>query len=437
MSPGNWTTAPVPSGWRARPIADVVVFPSGQVDPRTEPYRSMVLVAPDHIESRSGTLIAKVTAADQGAISGKYLFARGDTLYSKIRPYLRKAVLADFDGLTSADMYPLRPTAEVEPRFLLAVILGEHFSRFSEIVSMRSGFPKINREEFAEYSVALPPLPEQRRIAEILDTLDEAIRKTEQLIAKLKQVKKGLLHDLLTRGIDDNGELRDPLRHPEQFKESPLGLLPKQWRCGLLANFIDGSPQNGLYKPANYYADQGTPIIRIDSFYDGLVAHESRLKRVRLTEPERGAYGVANGDLLVNRVNSIDYVGKAALVADVSDAMVFESNIMRFRVRLADVLPEYAIRVLCSPRSRAHFKSRAKPAIAQVSVNQDDVRELPFYVPSLAEQAAIVHRTRAISESLDFAEAGLAKLRLLKLGLMEDLLTGRVRVTNLLSEAAA
>ncbi len=73
----------------------------------------------------------------------------------------------------------------------------------------------------------LPPLPEQRRIAEILDTLDEAIRKTEQVIAKLQQMKQGLLHDLLTRGIDDNGELRDPERHPEQFKDSPLGRIPR------------------------------------------------------------------------------------------------------------------------------------------------------------------------------------------------------------------
>ena len=71
--------------------------------------------------------------------------------------------------------------------------------------------------------LCVPSLPEQRRIAEILDTLDEAIRRTEQIIAKLKQIKQGLLHDLLTRGIDENGELRDPERHPEQFKDSPLG----------------------------------------------------------------------------------------------------------------------------------------------------------------------------------------------------------------------
>jgi type I restriction enzyme S subunit len=91
--------------------------------------------------------------------------------------------------------------------------------------------------------LVLPPLPEQRRIAAILDTLDTAIRTTERLIAKLELVKQGLLHDLLTRGIDANGELRDPERHPDQFKDSALGPISEEWEVAtldLLANNLDG-----------------------------------------------------------------------------------------------------------------------------------------------------------------------------------------------------
>ena len=73
-------------------------------------------------------------------------------------------------------------------------------------------------------------LPEQTRIAAMLDTVDEAIAKTEAVIAKLKQVRAGLLHDLLTRGLDENGQLRDPVAHPEQFQDSPLGRIPKEWK---------------------------------------------------------------------------------------------------------------------------------------------------------------------------------------------------------------
>lgn len=154
----KWTeVGMIPKDWHVRPILYAVRVANGQVDPKVEPYRSMILVAPDHIEGRTGRLLKKETAHDQRAISGKYLFGKGDIVYSKIRPYLRKAILANFGGLCSADMYPLKPNADVSAGFVLAVILGEHFSKYAESVSVRSGMPKINRAELAEYSMAIPP----------------------------------------------------------------------------------------------------------------------------------------------------------------------------------------------------------------------------------------------------------------------------------------
>jgi len=186
------------AGWMVRSMMDLVELPSGQVDPRRDPFSNWVLVAPDHMESGTGRLIEKVTAREQGAISGKYAFLPGDVLYSKIRPYLRKAVLADFQGLCSADVYPLRPQEGVNGRFLLALILGERFSAFAESVSMRSGFPKINREELAEYRVSVPPIDEQNRIADLLLATDERLHSEQVNLAKLKALKSGLTSDLLT-----------------------------------------------------------------------------------------------------------------------------------------------------------------------------------------------------------------------------------------------
>src|SRR5208337_3103487 len=137
----------IPADWQLRPMLTAVRVASGQVDPKIEPYRSMILVAPDHIESGSGRLLKKETARDQRAISGKYVFAAGDIVYSKIRPYLRKAILANFEGLSSADMYPLRPSPDVSAGFIFAVLLAHHFSKYAESVSVRSGMPKINRVE--------------------------------------------------------------------------------------------------------------------------------------------------------------------------------------------------------------------------------------------------------------------------------------------------
>ena len=188
----------IPKEWEPVRLLDLVSIPNGQVDPKQKPYCHWPLIAPDHIESDTGRLLCLETAIEQGAISGKYAFKPGDVLYSKIRPYLRKAVLADRQGLCSADMYPLQPGPSLVSRFLLDVILGEHFSRFAASVSERSGFPKINRTELGEYRLALPSRDEQLKVASIMNPHDARIHTEEQYRDKLKLQKKGLMQDLLT-----------------------------------------------------------------------------------------------------------------------------------------------------------------------------------------------------------------------------------------------
>jgi type I restriction enzyme S subunit len=193
-SPVGW----IPKEWAFAPLVSKIDFPEGQVDPRRQPYCDWVLIAPDHIESGTGRLLSTATAVEQQAISGKYVFEAGDVIYSKIRPYLRKAVLASSSGLCSADMYPLRPKAGISSIYLLAVVLGDQFSRFSESVSMRSGFPKINRSEMAEFLMGWPSPDEQAQIAQVLTEGDAKQRSAEHEHKKLTRLKAGLMDDLLT-----------------------------------------------------------------------------------------------------------------------------------------------------------------------------------------------------------------------------------------------
>jgi len=194
-----------PSSWSIRRLAELVSLPNGQVDPRVAPYSEMTLIAPDHVGSGTGELLQRVSARDQEAISGKYLFQPGDVIYSKIRPYLRKAVLASEVGICSADMYPLRPSDDMNPHFLLAIVLGENFSRFAESVSMRTGIPKLNRREFEEYSLVVPPRLEQDVIVGHFYSIDSQIDTETRLLHKLRLQKSGLMSDLLT------GNVRVPL----------------------------------------------------------------------------------------------------------------------------------------------------------------------------------------------------------------------------------
>ena len=170
------------------------------------------------------------------SVSTNSVFHSDDILFGKLRPNLKKCVRATFSGYCSTEILVFQASDGIEPRFAAQVFRWDRV--FDEAVKTAEGtrMPRTSWPKLKEFLVRIPPLPEQRRIAEILDTVDDVIQQTEALIAKLKLMKAGLLHDLLTRGIDENGELRDPEAHPEQFKDSPLGRIPREWRLAKLGD---------------------------------------------------------------------------------------------------------------------------------------------------------------------------------------------------------
>jgi type I restriction enzyme S subunit len=415
----------IPIDWQVVKLLDHVSLPNGQLDPKQKPYCDWILIAPDHIESETGRLLNPQTAAEQNAISGKYGFQPGDVLYSKIRPYLRKAVLADREGLCSADMYPLRPGSTIVPRFLLAVILGEDFSRFATAVSMRSGFPKLNREELGEYRLALPPYEEQKRIAEILDTVDEAIAHTSSLIAKLKQMKAGLLHDLLTGGLDENGELRDALAHPEQFKPSQLGQIPKEWDV-LEVNQVSEDITYGLtVRPQ--YVPQGIPLVSAKECFDGWIDYKNANK---ISEVDYRALRLRSipkpGDVLFTKTGTVGRVARIKLSAP---KCALSQNVALIKPRHDIVTAEFLELSLKSESIRR----QTAVGITTLSIPDLQLAVLGRFllpIPPKPEQSKIVicinsHDTRIRTEG-----AYRDKLKLQKQGLMHDLLTGKVRVKD-------
>ena len=179
--------------WERVTLGSVVEIASGQVDPRQVPYCDMIHVGGDNIESHSGKLLNLKTAGEQGLISGKYLFDRKDVLYSKIRPVLNKVVAPNFEGICSADIYPLRPiNGKLCQEFLVHLLRSDDFLGYTATCSSRTNIPKINRDALFAYQAMLPPLPEQRRIAAILDKAD-AIR-----LKRLSFTHISLLTEVLT-----------------------------------------------------------------------------------------------------------------------------------------------------------------------------------------------------------------------------------------------
>lgn len=163
----------IPAHWNILRFKYCASITSGQVDPRRDPYASMPLIAPNHIEPGTGKLLQIETAREQGADSGKYQLEAGDLIYSKIRPALRKVCISPVAGLCSADMYVLRPRNFINKRYLLGYLLTDAFTQPALDAALRVAMPKVNREALGDFPVLVPPLDEQEAIASFMLTCDE------------------------------------------------------------------------------------------------------------------------------------------------------------------------------------------------------------------------------------------------------------------------
>ena len=189
----------MPTNWQCLRFKLAANIKANLVDPQD--YPDYPQVAPDNIMKDAGILLACNSVSESGVISWNHLFYKGQILYSKIRPTLNKVVIAPFDGLCSADMYPIETTQNTT--FMLYVILSKYFvQQVALCTADRVKMPKINQEELANIQIALPPIAEQEIIANHLNTqrarFDSLISEKEALIADLESYKKSLIFEVVT-----------------------------------------------------------------------------------------------------------------------------------------------------------------------------------------------------------------------------------------------
>lgn len=202
----------LPESWTLSPFGEVVEIGGGQVDPRQEPYASMQHVGPENIEPDTGRLLSTMTARECNLISGKYLFTREDVLYSKIRPYLRKAALPAHTGICSADMYAIRPKTNILNReFLYHYLLGESFTRRVIAFQNRTGIPKINREQLGQILMPIPAFREQREIGSVLTACKQKAEALEKEMSMLDELFSALLEELMSGRLSTH-KLQDETR---------------------------------------------------------------------------------------------------------------------------------------------------------------------------------------------------------------------------------
>jgi type I restriction enzyme, S subunit len=326
-----------------------------------------------------------------------------------------------------ADCIRLAPDPkEYDPQFLVYAINHRDVRRQAERISTGTTRQRINLSTLKTLRLWVPPLPEQRRIAEILDAADDAIRQTEQVIAKLKAVKAGLLHDLLTRGLDAEGRLRDPEAHPEQFKDSPLGRIPNEWRTVNLETIAE-LITSGSRGWAAYYSQQGPIFLRIGN----LTREHINLKLdslVHVRPPlgsERVRSAVQEGDILISITADLGIIG--VIPPGFGEAYV-NQHIALVRVNPAMANPRWVGTYLAGAELAQKQFYRLNDMGAKAGMNLPTTGAVLVALPPMHEQKTITTIIDAQDARIRTEEVALHKLRQVKRGLMDDLLTGRVRV---------
>lgn len=334
------------------------------------------------VDETSLSTVERETRAYSEVKKGYTPFAQGDVLVAKITPCFENGKITQATinrpfGFGSTEFHVVRPDPTRLNGRYLTHYLRQDFVRAQGQRRMTgsAGQRRVPPHFLAELAIPLPSLSEQRRIADILDKADALRAKRREAIAAVEELQSATFHYVCGDAVP----------------------VSKTWPRVPLAELISEGPQNGIYKPSTEYGS-GTLILRIDGFYDGLVTDVTTLKRVRLTADELSSYSLRDNDIVINRVNSREYLGKSALIPRLPEPVVFESNMMRFSLNTKRVDPVFLVRFLQTSSVRAHILKSAKDAINQSSINQQDVKSIPVLLPPLAQQQIFRQRFDAIEQ---------------------------------------
>lgn len=356
--------------FRQRSLEELVELASGQVDPREVPYCSMPHVGGDNIESHSGRITGTQTASELGLKSGKYLFDPSYILYSKIRPNLNKVAAPSFSGICSADIYPIRPlNSEIDKRFLLYVLRSKHFLAYASKHSTRTNIPKINRPALLGYRFPLPPLPEQKRIADILDKADVVLRKRQEAVSIASKTTSCLFYQ----------EFGDPLFNP------------KEWDVVELDNVSHKITDGVHFRPT--YTNEGIPFVSVKDITTGqlrfddakFVSEEAHAEYIKRCHPERD-------DVLLTKVGAT--YGRPALV-DTDRPFSIYVSVALIKPDRTKIAPVFLKEVLASDE----LKRQADRAIKGAGVpdlHLTEIRKFKVPLPPLTVQEDFVAKSRAI-----------------------------------------
>ena len=404
--------------WIKTKIGNLATLRKEKFDPKDEKIKKYIGL--EHIEQGTGRINGHGYSSE--TTSMKAVFETGDILFGKLRPYLRKYWYAQFSGVCATEILPLIANKNVDRKFLFYLLQQDKFIDFLDQKSFGTKMPRTSWKEIKEYECIVPSLlVEQEKIVSTLSSVDEAIEKTEAIIEQTKKVKKGLMQQLLTKGIGHT-----------KFKKTEVGEIPKEWevktfndllREGYIIDIQDGNHGNAHPK-ANDYVTRGIPFIMANNLVNGaLDLVNCKFLKKEQTDKLRIGFSI-EGDVLLTHKGTI---GRTAIVPRVESYVMLTPQVTYYRVNDSRLSNKF-LKYFCEGD---YFQNRLEKLSAQSTrsyIGITNQKNLLMAMPTLEEQEQIVSNLEIFDEKLGNGVAKLEQFQILKKGLMQSLLTGKVHV---------
>ena len=409
----------IPNDWQ-RVTLRSVCEPARIWNPMREPREEFWYVDVSAVARESLTIESpqRVKAA-QAPSRARKIIQTGDTIFATVRPTLRRIAFVgqEFDNQIASTAFCIvrANRQEAVPRFIYYALQTDFFNE--EVAKFQSGasYPAVNDKDVLNQMIAVPPKPEQEKIAAVLWKIQRAIEAEEKLAATTRELKQSAMRQLFTHGLRN-----------EPQKETDIGPIPKNWEVIQLQQHLKLA-QYGLSVRGQQSGRH--PILRMNCQLDGQVLFRD-LQYVDLDDKTFAAFRVNDGNLLFNRTNSFELVGRTAIFRSQRDA-VFASYLIRLALDQTQLHPEFVNFYFNQPCVQADLKRLASRGVSQSNISASKLKE--YFIPktTLDEQKGIASILQTIDRKISVHERKRAALADLFQTLLHQLMTAQIRVDKL------